>query len=101
MAGKKVRVVVDMSGGIIQDVDCDDSGIEVDVVFLEDIDRDAQFVDTPIFEIESGRYVGRFVASHYDAVGDAALKNDFDDVFAAAGKRVAAHERAGRPEGHT
>ena len=101
MAKKRVRVVVDMSGGIIQDVDCDDSGIELDVVFLEDIDRDAQFVDTPIFEVESGRYVGRFVSSHFGVPGDAALKNDFDAVFAAAERRLASHERAGRPEGHT
>ena len=94
-AKPKIRLIVSMHGGTVQEVMIDSSDVEItDVVFLED---GKYLEDSDRFEVESGPMAGQFIYTHHGPI-DVAGPDTFDPVMKAAQARIDACEDEGAKE---
>ncbi len=81
---KKIRVVVDLCGGVVQGVEVEQgSDVELDVVFLGELDDTSGHVNEEV-EVESGFHKNKYIYS--TAQSTQAEVERVDNVFKAADK---------------
>jgi len=83
---RKIRVVVDMFGGIVEGVATDSPDVELDIVFLEDAKYGSDDPKEREFPVKKGPYKDRIVYTHGD-VADLMKPEQLDPVFQAAARR--------------